>query len=80
MATVLFNSCETTLRAPQLCLTAKAARDEGLTGSFAMIRLQDQSVVVSLPVLATVRGTSRGWNAESPVMAPGVLVTLAPAG
>jgi len=38
----------TRLRAPTLCLTAKEAKREGLTGSFAMIRLQDQAVVVSL--------------------------------
>jgi len=39
----------TRLRPPNLCLTKTAARTEGLTGSFAMIRLQDQSIVVSLP-------------------------------
>jgi len=39
----------TRLRSPNLCLTESAARREGLTGSFAMIRLQDQSIVVSLP-------------------------------
>ena len=39
----------TRLRPPMLCLTEGDARREGLTGSFAMIRLQDQSVVVSLP-------------------------------
>ena len=39
----------TRLRPPHLCLTKTEARKEGLTGSFAMIRLQDQSVVVSLP-------------------------------
>lgn len=38
----------TRLRAPTLCLTAKDAEREGLTTSFAMIRLQDQAVVVSL--------------------------------
>ncbi|HET7463535.1 MAG TPA: hypothetical protein VFJ82_19940 [Longimicrobium sp.] len=38
----------TRLRSPTLCLTAKEARREGLTESFAMIRLQDQAVVVSL--------------------------------
>ncbi len=43
----------TRLRPPNLCLTVEAARDEGLTGSFAMIRLQDQSVVVSLPEVAS---------------------------
>ena len=39
----------TRLRPPMLCLTTEAAASEGLTGSFAMIRLQDQAVVVSLP-------------------------------
>lgn len=38
----------TRLRAPTLCLTEYEARQEGLTGSFAMIRLVDHSVVVSL--------------------------------
>jgi hypothetical protein len=42
----------TRLRPPNLCLTEVEARQEGLTGSFAMIRLQDQSVVVSLPEVA----------------------------
>lgn len=37
------------LRPPTLCLTRKHAKAEGLTGSFAMIRLVDQAVVVSLP-------------------------------
>lgn len=41
----------TRLRRPQLCLTVEAAKDEGLTGSFAMIRLTDQAVVVSLPAV-----------------------------
>jgi hypothetical protein len=39
----------TRLRPPVLCLTASAAEHEGLTGSFAMIRLQDQAVIVCLP-------------------------------
>src|SRR6185503_11563656 len=43
----------TRLRQPNLCLTKTAARTEGLTGSFAMIRLQDQSIIVSLPEVAT---------------------------
>jgi hypothetical protein len=42
----------TRLRFPNLCLTETEARGEGLTGSFAMIRLQDQSIVVSLPEVA----------------------------
>lgn len=39
----------TRLRPPLLCLEHAAAQREGLEGSFAMIRLQDQAVVVSLP-------------------------------
>jgi hypothetical protein len=39
----------TRLRAPRLCATVKEAEKEGLHGSFAMIRLTDQSVIVSLP-------------------------------
>ncbi len=39
----------TRLRPPELCLTRKAAEKAGLTGSFAMIRLTDQAVIVSLP-------------------------------
>ena len=42
----------TRLRPPNLCLSEAEAQKEGLTGSFAMIRLQDQSVVVSLPEVA----------------------------
>ena len=38
----------TKLRAPRLCATTRDARREGLVGSFAMIRLADQSVVVDL--------------------------------
>lgn len=37
------------LRPPKLCLTTAEAVAEGLDGSFAMIRLQDQSIVVDLP-------------------------------
>ena len=33
-----------------------------------------------MPLAETLIQTARGWNAESPVMAPGVLVTAAPAG
>lgn len=36
------------LRPPLLCLQSKDAAREGLTESFAMIRLQDQSVVIDL--------------------------------
>src|ERR1043166_6012463 len=39
----------TRLRPPTFCLTRRDAKSEGLTGSFAMIRLQDQAIVVSLP-------------------------------
>ena len=38
----------TRIRPPTLCLTNDAARNEGLTGSFAMIRLHDQAVVINL--------------------------------
>lgn len=38
----------TRLRPPTLCLTEGEAKGEGLTMSFAMIRLRDQAVVVSL--------------------------------
>jgi hypothetical protein len=37
-------------------------------------------LLVSCDVVVTLRETDRGWNAESPVIAPGVLVTAAPAG
>jgi hypothetical protein len=43
----------TRLRAPNLCLSEGEAKKEGLTGSFAMIRLQDQSIVVSLPAVTS---------------------------
>ncbi len=42
----------TRLRPPMLCLSDEDARREGLTGSFAMIRLVDQAIVVSLPQVA----------------------------
>lgn len=42
----------TRLKSPMLCITETEAREEGLTGSFAMIRLQDQAIVVSLPRVA----------------------------
>ncbi len=41
----------TRLRGPLLCRTKKQASAEGLSGSFAMIRLQDQAIVVSLPAV-----------------------------
>lgn len=39
----------TRIRAPIFCETDAEAKREGLTGSFAMIRLQDQAIVVSIP-------------------------------
>lgn len=39
----------TQLHPPLFCQSATEARSAGLTGSFAMIRLVDQSIVVSLP-------------------------------
>ncbi|HTE56861.1 MAG TPA: hypothetical protein VK698_38680 [Kofleriaceae bacterium] len=45
----------TRLRPPLLCLTVAEARDAGLTGSFAMIRLQDQAIVVSMPEVEACR-------------------------
>lgn len=44
----------TRIRPPTLCLTDAAARKEGLTGSFAMIRLHDQAVVVNLREVADI--------------------------
>ncbi len=41
----------TRLRDPRWCLTLEEARQEGLTESFAMIRLVDQAVVISLPLI-----------------------------
>lgn len=39
----------TRLRPPVFCRSAAEAQREGLTGSFAMIRLTDQAIVVSIP-------------------------------
>lgn len=39
----------TRLRSPILCMSAEQEQREGLVGSFAMIRLTDLSVVISLP-------------------------------
>ncbi|HWM86410.1 MAG TPA: hypothetical protein VNO33_11245, partial [Kofleriaceae bacterium] len=39
----------TRLRPPLLCTTRKQAAEEGLDGSFAMIRFSDQAIVISLP-------------------------------
>lgn len=41
----------TRLRDPSLCASRVEASEQGLTGSFAMIRLLDQSVVVDLPLV-----------------------------
>src|SRR5205814_847036 len=41
----------TRLRPPLLCLESAEARREGLTDSFAMIRLADQAIIVSLPAV-----------------------------
>ncbi len=38
----------TRLGEPRLCHTAQEEKEEGLTGSFAMIRLNDQTIVISL--------------------------------
>jgi hypothetical protein len=45
----------TRLRPPNLCLSDQEAQHEGLTGSFAMIRLRDQAIVVSLPEVAACK-------------------------
>lgn len=45
----------TRLRPPLLCRTQKQARAEGLSESFAMIRLVDQAIVVSLPAVVESR-------------------------
>jgi len=41
----------TRLRDPSLCASRVEASEQGLSGSFAMIRLLDQSVVVDLPLV-----------------------------
>jgi hypothetical protein len=41
----------TRLSEPRLCLSLEAAEREGLTGSFAMIRLDDKAVVVNLALV-----------------------------
>ena len=41
----------TRLRDPNLCASRVEASKQGLSGSFAMIRLLDQSVVVDLPLV-----------------------------
>ena len=42
----------TQIQPPLLCETHAAAQKEGLDGSFAMIRLQDQVIVVDLGAVA----------------------------
>lgn len=44
----------TRLREPHLCLSDAEAAAEGLTGSFAMIRLADQAVIVNLAEVAAL--------------------------
>ncbi|WP_298407796.1 VWA domain-containing protein [Janthinobacterium sp.] len=44
----------TRLRAPSLCASRIEASEQGLSGSFAMIRLLDQSVVVDLPLVTAL--------------------------
>ncbi len=48
-------SAFTQLRSPVLCLSDQQARKEGLTDSFAMIRLHDQAVVINLEAIAKQR-------------------------
>src|SRR5436190_3869502 len=45
----------TRLHTPNLCLSESEAQREGLSGSFAMIRLQDQSVIVNLAEIEALR-------------------------
>ena len=45
----------TRLRSPTFCLTDHEAQREGLTSSFAMIRLVDQAIFVSLPQVVASR-------------------------
>src|SRR5688572_990864 len=45
-------SKSTKLPEPRCCLAQAAQKEHGLTGSFAMIRLTDQAVVLSLPQIA----------------------------
>ena len=52
----------------------------GVVSVIASNRNPPMNPLLSVPLAVTVRETARGWNAESPVMAPGVLVTVAPAG
>jgi hypothetical protein len=40
------------LRNPEWCLTSKQATEEGLTGSFAMIRLNDHRIVIDIEKIA----------------------------
>ena len=44
----------TRLKSPLLCLSSGSAKTEGLTGSFAMIRLVDQTVVIDLEQVAAL--------------------------
>ncbi|MBN1352823.1 VWA domain-containing protein [candidate division KSB1 bacterium] len=42
------------LKPPMLCLLKKEAQSEGLIDSFAMIRLQDQAIIVNLPEIDAI--------------------------
>lgn len=45
----------TRLQWPQLCESRVEAAQQGLQGSFAMIRLKDQRIVIDLPAIATLQ-------------------------
>lgn len=45
----------TRLQLPQLCESRVEAAREGLAGSFAMIRLKDQRIVIDLPAIAALK-------------------------
>ncbi len=52
----------------------------GVVSVIASNRNPPMSPLFSVPLAVTVKETWRAWKAESPVTAPGVLVTAAPAG
>jgi len=59
------------LREPVWCLSDKEAEDEGLSGSFAMIRLTDHLVVSTCTMLHFITCTitpSRSWPMKSATM------------
>ena len=70
----------TRLRPPLLCRTTREAKREGLTGSFAMIRLHDQSVVVDLQQVVALGLAERplevlGHEIGHHILAPATLGT-----